>query len=44
MSNKFLEAMTVNSTLQGLILPWECYEDAKTFPRFREVRERVDTW
>jgi len=41
---KFLEAMTVNSTLQGLILPWECYEDAKTFPRFREVRERVDTW
>ena len=38
---KLLEALTVNSTLQQLILPGECEEYAKSFPRSSEVASRV---
>jgi len=38
---KLLEAMTVNSTLQKLVLPWECKEYANGYPKYTEVSSRV---
>ena len=38
---KLLEAMTVNSTVQHLILPKECEEYAHRFPKLSEVWSRV---
>ena len=38
---KLLEAMTVNSTVQHLILPKECEDYAHKFPKLSEVWSRV---
>ena len=42
--HKLLEAMTINSTVQHLILPKECEEYAQKFPKLSEVQSRVFSW